>query len=169
MATRWCFRLFFIMSIRNFRLSKKGFYDGLWLFFDNFFDLILVLAIITTAFAGFFELLDPIFHRKFLPPDMSMTQFLKVALNSILVVKIYETLRMFISHEDLSLTHLIEVGLIWLAVKIFFDSEYMKINYWILFLIFFVCYIILKWWRNYLVFKKYDIKLPKENIQIEEK
>lgn len=100
------------MSIRNFRLSKKGFYDVIWLFFDNFFDIILVLAIVITAFAGFFELLDPVFHRKFLPPDMTMNDLLKIALNTILVVKIYETLRMFISHEDLSLTHLIEVGLI---------------------------------------------------------
>lgn len=40
---------------------------------------------------------------------LKITSVLKIALNAVVIVKVYETLRMFISHEDLSLIHLIEV------------------------------------------------------------
>jgi uncharacterized membrane protein (DUF373 family) len=83
---------------------------------------------------------------------------LKISLNAVVIVKVYETLRMFISHEDLSLTHLIEVGLIGLLVKIFFDESFLQREYSIIFFSFFATYFILKWWRHKLECEHHDIK-----------
>lgn len=65
---------------------------------------------------------------------------------------------MFISHEDLSLTHLIEVGLIGLIVKIFFDESYLKREYSIIFFVFFLAYFVLRRWKHKLECEHFKLK-----------
>lgn len=89
---------------------------------------------------------------------MNIASALKISLNAVVIVKVYETLRMFISHEDLSLIHLIEVGLIGLVVKIFFDETYLKREYSIIFGVFFLTYFGLKRWKHKLDCEHFEMK-----------
>lgn len=137
---------------------KKKLYHYLWKFFDNLFDFLIVVAICITAFAGIYELLTFILWYELISGWLKITSALNISLNAVVIVKVYETLRMFISHEDLSLIHLIEVWLIWLLVKIFFDESYLKREYSIIFFAFFMTYFILKRWRHKLECEHFDIK-----------
>lgn len=137
---------------------KKSFYNSLWKFFDNLFDLLIVIAICITAFAWAYELVTFIIWYELIPWWLKIASALKISLNAVVIVKVYETLRMFISHEDLSLTHLIEVGLIGLIVKIFFDESYLKREYSIIFFVFFLAYFLLKRWRHKLECEHFEIK-----------
>lgn len=137
---------------------KKIMYGYLWKFFDNLFDLLIIIAICITAFAGAYELLSFIIGYDLLPWWLNIATALKISLNAVVIVKVYETLRMFISHEDLSLTHLIEVGLIGLIVKIFFNESYLRWEYSIIFIIFFLAYFILKRWRHKLECEHFEMK-----------
>lgn len=141
----------------NQSFIKKKFYHYLWKFFDNLFDLLIVIAICITAFAGAYELITFVVWYELIP-GINISSALKISLNAVVIVKVYETLRMFISHEDLSLTHLIEVGLIGLIVKIFFNESYLRREYSIIFMIFFFAYFILKRWRHKLECEHFEMK-----------
>lgn len=132
---------------------KKLFYKRLWGFFDNFFDGLIVVSIAIIAFAGLYALLQYLFWIQSLPFDIDMSQAIKIALNSVVIVKVYETLRMFISHEEMSLMHLIEVGLIGLSVKIFFGDNNFSWQNTLVFAVFFTAYFLLRWWKGKLVKK----------------
>lgn len=137
-------------------MKKNPIYSTLWKGFDILFDLIVIVAIGVTAFAGIYEVLELFLWSDILNIDINMWKALKIALNSIVIVKIYETLKMFVSHEDLSLIHIIEVGLIGLCVKMFFDNSYLSLQNWVIFLMFFVAYIALKRWKKHFWIDAHD-------------
>ncbi len=137
-------------------MKKEHIYSKLWKVFDIFFDIIVIIAIGVTAFAGIHEILMFFIWTHVLPFDINLTKALNISLNSIVIVKIYETLKMFVSHEDLSLTHIIEVWLIGLCVKMFFDNSYLSLQNWIIFLMFFGAYIALKRWKKQFWIDTYD-------------
>jgi uncharacterized membrane protein (DUF373 family) len=148
------------MFLKNttYQKNKAIFYTHLWSIFDNIFDFLIIIAIWLTAFAGIYELLTFIVWYEMIQGGLKITSVLKISLNAVVIVKVYETLRMFISHEDLSLIHLIEVGLIGLVVKIFFDESYLKREYSIIFFVFFLTYFVLKRWRHKLECENFTIK-----------
>lgn len=137
-------------------MKKEHVYSKLWKLFDIFFDIIVIIAIGVTAFAGMHEILVFFMWSDVLPVDINLSKALNISLNSIVIVKIYETLKMFVSHEDLSLIHIIEVGLIGLCVKMFFDNSYLSLQNWVIFLMFFAAYMALKRWKKHFWIDAHD-------------
>ena len=125
----------------------------MWEVCDNFFDGLIVLSIVVIAVAWLYALIEYIFWMGFFPFAIDMSQAIKIALNSVVIIKVYDTLRMFISHEEMSLMHLIEVGLIWLSVKIFFGDSDFSWESTLVFAVFFSAYFLLRFWKTKFVKK----------------
>jgi len=132
-------------------------YKLMWRFLDGVSDFIVVISILITLFAWLYESFELILSKFSLlaPFAFDINQALKIALNSVVIVKIYETLKLFISHEQLSLTYIMELGLIGLWVKLFFDESFLSIEKAGIFAIVFVCYVWLKWYEHHI--EKCDI------------
>lgn len=118
----------------------------MWKFLDGVSDLIVIISILITLFAGLYESFELILSKfSFIAPlTFDINQALKIALNSVVIVKIYETLKLFISHEQMSLTYIMELWLIGLWVKLFFDESFLSIEKAGIFAIVFICYVGLK-------------------------
>lgn len=132
-------------------------YKIMWKVLDGLSDLIVIVSILITLFTGLYESFELVF--KALPfaisLDFDINQALKIALNSVVIVKIYETLKLFISHIPLSLTYIMELWLIGLWVKLFFDESYLSIEKAGIFAIVFLCYVWLKRYEHHI--EKCDI------------
>ena len=83
----------------------------MWKILDGLSDVIVIISILITLFTGLYESIELIFNN--LPFNIGfnfdINQALKIALNSVVIVKIYETLKLFISHIPLSLTYIMEL------------------------------------------------------------
>lgn len=125
-------------------------FDIMWRFLDGVSDFIVVISILITLFAGLYESFELIFNKlSFMAPfAFDINEALKIALNSVVIVKIYETLKLFISHEQLSLTYIMELWLIGLWVKLFFDETFLSIEKAGIFALVFACYVILRWYER---------------------
>ena len=125
-------------------------YHRLWKVLDIIFDRIVIFSIgivaIVWVISIIFAWLDMIWFNYQLPIEVNYA--LKTALNTIIILKTYETLKLFISTSHASIENILELGLIWLSVKIFFDITYLTRLSGCIFVMLFGCYIILKWFNK---------------------
>ncbi len=132
-------------------LEHHDVYNRLWKVLDIVFDWIVIFSIaivaiiwvISILFAG----LDMIWLNLELPIEVNYA--LKTALNTIIVLKTYETLKLFVSTNHASVENILELGLIWLSVKIFFDTtNYLNRAAGWIFVMLFACYIALRYFNR---------------------
>lgn len=105
-------------------IEHNDMYHRLWKVLDIVFDWIVIFSIAIVALIGIISViyagLDIIGFSYKLPIDINYA--LKTALNTIIVLKTYETLKLFVSTNHASVENILELGLIGLSVKIFFDT-----------------------------------------------
>lgn len=129
------------MLIKMDRLNHR--YTRLRHFCDIIFDRIVIVSIGVTAIIGIFQIRASVLelfwiHRE-LPIEVNSA--LKTALNTIIILKTYETLKLFVSTNHASVQNILELWLIWLSVKIFFDTNYLNREAGWIFVMLFACYV----------------------------
>ncbi len=133
-------------------VEHNDIYNRLWRVLDVVFDWIVIFSIAIVAIIGVISILftglDMVGLNLELPIEVNYA--LKTALNTIIILKTYETLKLFVSTNHASVENILELGLIWLSVKIFFDTaNYLNRAAGWIFVMLFVCYIGLKSFRHY--------------------
>lgn len=117
---------------------------------DIIFDWIVIFSIWIVAIVWvvsiIFAWLDIIWLNYQLPVEVNYA--LKTALNTIIILKTYETLKLFISTNHASVENILELWLIWLSVKIFFDNKYLTLVSGWIFVMLFACYMVSKYFKR---------------------
>lgn len=137
-------------------LENHDIYHRLWKILDIIFDWIVIFSIAIVAIIGVISILftglDMVWLELTLPIEVNYA--LKTALNTIIILKTYETLKLFVSTNHASVENILELGLIWLSVKIFFDTtNYLNRAAWWIFVMLFACYIALRWLNRHPIHK----------------
>lgn len=115
---------------------------------DIVFDFIVIFSIFIVAGIWVVESIKLLWFD-FFGIWFDINQAFRVALNSILIVKVYDTLKMFVSQNQASLLSVIELWLIWLWVKIFFNTDYMTLPTTYIFVLITVSYCLLRFTDMY--------------------
>lgn len=144
------------------RLNHR--YTRLRHFCDIIFDRIVIVSIGVTAVIWILQIgssvLELFWRHRELPIEVNSA--LKTALNTIIILKTYETLKLFVSTNHASVQNILELWLIWLSVKIFFDTEYLNRESGWIFALLFACY---AWIRLLHKFEEKTVSKKIENLK----
>jgi len=128
--------------------------------FDNIFDFVILLAIITIALVSLLTIIEQIIPLHFwYISDISKESVISWSLKIIVLVKMYKLLYFFIWEHKIKLTELIEIWLSTILIEIIFNHVQLTIYNLTLLVILLISFFLLKilWKKGILVWEENNI------------
>jgi len=128
--------------------------------FDNIFDFVILLAIITIALVSLLTIIEQIIPLHFwYISDISKESVISWSLKIIVLVKMYKLLYFFIWEHKIKLTELIEIWLSTILIEIIFNHVQLTTYNLTLLVILLISFFLLKilWKKGILVWEENNI------------
>lgn len=134
-------------------------YRKLRYYLDKWFDYIVIFSILIVLWIGAIAIWISTLKFFGITLDIQIQNELAIttALSTIITLKTYQTLKLFVSTTKASIENIMELWLIGLAVKIFFVDSYLTRMTGGVFVIIFLCYLAYKIAKVYFLEKNSDI------------